>query len=87
MNRNKYDRYYQADFGQAENNLKDEFAELKKQRIHLGANGTEEIKMRMPMYLTSVFEELYPDAIPFSLMDSLRKEITLVVKVVHIIAL
>ena len=24
--------------------LKDEFAELKKQRIHLGANGTEEIK-------------------------------------------
>ena len=66
LNRNKYDRYYQADFGQAENNLKDEFAELKKQRIHLGANGTEEIKMRMPMYLTSVFEELYPDAIPFS---------------------
>lgn len=66
LNRNKYDRYYQADFCQAENNLKDEFAELKKQRIHLGANGTEEIKMRMPMYLTSVFEELYPDAIPFS---------------------
>ena len=66
LNRNKYDRYYQADFGQAENNLKDEFAELKKQRIHLGENGTEEIKMRMPMYLTSVFDKLYPDAIPFS---------------------
>ena len=66
INRKKYDRHYQADFGQAENNLKDEFAELKKQRIHLGENGTEEIKMRMPMYLTSVFDELYPDAIPFS---------------------
>jgi len=66
INRKKYDRHYQADFGQAENNLKDEFAELKKQRIHLGENGAEEIKMRMPMYLTSVFDELYPDAIPFS---------------------
>lgn len=54
LNRNKYDRYYQADFCQAENNLKDEFAELKKQRIHLGANGTEEIKMRMPMYLLTL---------------------------------
>lgn len=66
LNRKKYDRHYQADFGQAENNLKDEFAELKKQRIHLGKNGTEEIKIRMPMYLTLVFDELYPDAISFS---------------------
>lgn len=66
VNRNKYDRHYQADFGQAENNLKDQFADLKKKRIHIGAEGTEELKTRMPMYLTSVFEDLYPDAVPFS---------------------
>lgn len=66
LNRSKYERHYQADYGQAENNLKDEFAELKKQRIRLGENGIEEIKVRMPMYLTSVFDDLYPDAIPFS---------------------
>lgn len=65
-NRNKYDRYYKADFGQAENNLKDEFSELKKKRIHITSEGTEELKTRMPMYLTSVFEDLYPNAVPFS---------------------
>ena len=43
LNRNKYDRYYQADYVQAENNLKDEFAELKKKRIHIGKEGIEEL--------------------------------------------
>ena len=66
INRNKYDRYYQADYEQAENNLKDEFAELKKQRIQLGADGIEEIKARIPMFLTSVFDSIYPSAISFT---------------------
>lgn len=66
INRNKYDRYYQADYEQAENNLKDEFSELKKQRIQLGADGIEEIKARIPMFLTSVFDSIYPSAISFT---------------------
>ena len=66
VNRNKYDRYYQADYGQAENNLKDEFNELKKKRIRLGISGTEELKLRIPVYLTNVFEVLYPEAVPFT---------------------
>lgn len=66
INRNKYERYYQADYGQAENNLKDEFNELKKKRIHLGTSGAEELNTRIPLYLTSVFETLYPEAVPFS---------------------
>ena len=65
-NRNKYDRYYQADYEQAENNLKDEFNELKKKRINLSVSGVEELKIRIPIYLTNVFEVLYPEAIPFS---------------------
>ncbi len=66
VNRNKYDRYYQADFGQAECNLRDEFLELKKKRIRIGEKEIEELKTRMPVFLTGVFEELYPAAIPFS---------------------
>lgn len=66
VNRSKYDRHYLADYGQAERNLKDEFSELKKKRIHIGVEGIEELKIRMPMYLTSVFEDLYPDVVPFS---------------------
>lgn len=66
VNRNKYDHHYQADYGQAENNLKDEFSELKKKRIHISAEGTKELKSRLPMYLTSVFEDLYPDVVSFS---------------------
>ena len=66
LNRNKYDRYYQADYVQAENNLKDEFAELKKKRIHIGKEGIEELNKRMPIYLTEVFEKLYPSVVPFA---------------------
>lgn len=66
INRNKYDRYYQADYEQAECNLRDEFLELKKKRIRIGEKEIEELKTRMPVYLTGVFEELYPAAIPFS---------------------
>ncbi|MFR5367674.1 hypothetical protein [Intestinibacter bartlettii] len=73
INRNKYDRYYQADFGQAENNLRDEFSELKKQKIHIGVEGTEELNKRIPIYLTSVFENLYPDVVPFSLDGFITK--------------
>lgn len=65
VNRKKYERHFLDDFGQAENNLKDEFDELKKKRLHLYVDGTEELKTRMPMYLTSVFDNLYPDAISF----------------------
>jgi len=66
LNRNKYDRHYQADYDQAESNLKDDFNELKKKRIHLCDSGAEELKTRIPVYLTSVFERLYPDAVPFT---------------------
>ncbi len=66
VNRNKYDRYYQAEYDQTESNLKDEFSDLKKKRVHISVEGTEELKTRMPMYLTGVFEELYPDVVPFS---------------------
>lgn len=63
--RKKYDRHYIEDITRAENNLKDEVDSLKKQRQHLLANGVEKLTQRMPIYLTSVFEEIYPNAIPF----------------------
>lgn len=63
--RKKYDRHYLEDFSRAENNLKDEIDTLKKQRQHLLADQVEKLSLRMPVYLTNVFNNIYPDAIPF----------------------
>lgn len=63
--RKKYDRHYLEDFSRAENNLKDEIDALKKQRQHLLVDRVEKLSQRMPIYLTSVFDKIYPDVIPF----------------------
>lgn len=63
--RKKYERHFDEDYARAENNLKDEIESLRKQRCHFGKEGIENLSARMPMYLTSVFEEIYPYAVPF----------------------
>lgn len=63
--RKKYDRHFDEDYARAENNLKDEIETLRKQRVHFGKDNIEKLTARMPMYLTSVFEEIYPYAVPF----------------------
>lgn len=63
--RKKYERHYDEDFTRAENNLKDEIETLRKQRYCFGKDSVEKLTARMPMYLTGVFEEIYPYAVPF----------------------
>lgn len=63
--RKKYERHFDEDFARAENNLRDEIESLRKQRYHFGKNEIETLQSRMPMYLTGVFEQIYPYAVPF----------------------
>lgn len=63
--RKKYERHYDEDFTRAENNLKDEIETLRKQRYCFGKESVEKLTARMPVYLTGVFEEIYPCAVPF----------------------
>ena len=63
--RKKYERHFDEDYARAENNLKDEIESLRKQRCHFRKEGIENLSARMPMYLTSVFEGIYPYAVPF----------------------
>ena len=65
LNRKKYERYYLDGFKQAENNLKDEFEELKKRRLRVLPDGINPIGTRMTNFLTSIFDQIYPDAVPF----------------------
>lgn len=65
MNRKKYERHYLDGFKQAESNLKDEFDELKKQRLRILPSGVDNVSSRMASFLTGVFEEIYPNAVPF----------------------
>ena len=62
--RQKYERHFAEDFSRVENNLKDEIDELKKKRIRILPDKIEGVE-RMPLFLTRVFEEIYPDAVPF----------------------
>lgn len=63
--RKKYERHFLEDITRAENNLKDELDSLKKQRQRLQKSGIITLTSRMPAVLTSVFDEIYPEAIPF----------------------
>lgn len=63
--RKKYERHFDEDYSRAENNLKDEIESLRKQRCRIGSDGIENLTVRMPMYLTDVFEKIYPYAVPF----------------------
>lgn len=65
ITRKKYERHFQEDITHAENNLKDELDSLKKQRQRLQESGITTLSSRMPSFLTSVFDEIYPEAIPF----------------------
>ena len=63
--RKKYERHYLDGFKQAEANLKDEFEELKKQRQRMLPTGVENVNTRMTLFLTEVFETIYPNSVPF----------------------
>lgn len=63
--RKKYERHFDEDYARAENNLKDEIEALRKQRHHFDNGQVETLSSRMPMFLTSVFEGIYPYAVPF----------------------
>ena len=63
--RKKYERHYLDGFKQAESNLKDEFEDLKKRRLRVLPDGINPIGTRMVNFLTGVFDQIYPDALPF----------------------
>ena len=65
LNRKKYERHYIDAFEQAEKNLTDYFKILKKERLCVTSEGIESISIRLPVYLTNIFEDLYPKSIPF----------------------
>lgn len=65
LNRKKYERHFAEGFVQAESNLKDEFEELKKKRIRILFTGVQKLTTRMAVFLTNIFEEIYPYAVPF----------------------
>lgn len=62
--RHKYERHFVEDFARAEGNLKDEIDALKKQRLRITSDSVSGVE-RMPLFLTRVFEEIYPEAVPF----------------------
>ena len=63
--RKKYERHFEEDYARAESNLKDEIESLRKQRCRFKKEEIEKLSLRMPMYLTEVFEAIYPYAVPF----------------------
>ncbi len=66
INRQKFLRHFEDDFRQAETNLRDTFDALKKERLCFDKTGSiVKISTRLSIYLTSVFEEIYPAVVPF----------------------
>lgn len=61
----KYERHFQEDLFRVESNLKDEMESLKKARLRITADGISTVPARLSVFLTSVFDSIYPNAVPF----------------------
>ncbi|MBP1566669.1 MAG: hypothetical protein J6A58_13065 [Oscillospiraceae bacterium] len=61
----KYERHFQEDLFRVESNLKDEMESLKKARQRITTEGVSTIPARLSVFLTSVFDFIYPNAVPF----------------------
>ncbi len=63
--KNKYQRHFQEEFFRVENNFKDETESLKKQRQRITEEGVVTVPSRMPVFLSGLFTDIYPGAVPF----------------------
>lgn len=63
--RKKFERHYEDDCQQCLINLKNEFEELKKKRLIIRNSGVEPLPQRLAISLTNIFEDIYPNVIPF----------------------
>ncbi|MBQ8962523.1 MAG: hypothetical protein IJ089_14005 [Clostridia bacterium] len=61
----RYHRFYADALSKAEERLSAEFTALKQERKRVFENEIERIDKRMSVYLTQVFADLYPKAVPF----------------------
>jgi len=61
----KYERHFQEDLFRVESNLKDEMETLKKARQRITSDGVSTIPARLSVFLTSIFDFIYPNAVPF----------------------
>ena len=63
--RQKYGRHYIDKLQQTEENIRNAFDQLKKQRLRVSAQGVNAFDNRLAIALTEVFDTVYPRAVPF----------------------
>ncbi len=61
----RYQRFYADAYEKAREKVTLLFADLKQQRKVITTHGIESVAKRLKVYLTSVFEDVYPRAVPF----------------------
>ena len=63
--RKKYGRHFEDKLQQTEENIRNAFDLLRKQRMCILPDGAVQLKERLAVALTGVFENVYPKAVPF----------------------
>lgn len=72
----RYVRFYEDGLKKAATALEGQFETLKRERLMFTPDGITPVGQRMGRYLTSVFEEIYPNAIPFDFENFVKKTAT-----------
>lgn len=63
--RTKYQRFYDSALEKASDRVRMQFSDLKAERKVVSKDNVESTKKRLKAYLTEVFEQIYPRAVPF----------------------
>lgn len=74
--RERFARFFDEGLKKAVIGMENQFDNLKRERIVFGPNGLEPTETRMAIYLSEVFEKLYPQAIPFDFEGFNKKTTT-----------
>lgn len=65
QDKEKFGRHYNDKLQQVEDSVQASFDSLKKERNLITPEGVVNLKSRLPIALTSLFDEIYPEVVPF----------------------
>lgn len=74
--RERFARFFDEGLKKSIVGMENQFDELKRERIVFGQNGLEPTNTRMAIYLSDIFEAIYPNAIPFDFEGFNKKTTT-----------
>lgn len=72
-NKSRFERFFEEDRKKAEEAVANQFESLKRERQYFTGQGIEKTQLRISKHLANIFENIYPESIPFDFENFKKK--------------